>query len=76
MKNSEQILKYEVSPDDWKNMNIVDMKIKAETITALFIAIENTLAPHISPEESELINATKDKLLSYLDKYFINIPLS
>jgi len=75
MKNSERIKKYELAKSDWSNMAIVDMKMKAETITALFIAIENTLAPHISPEESELINATKSKLLDYLDKVLIKLPV-
>lgn len=37
------------------------------------LTIENTLAPHISPVESEKIDDTRKHILDYLDKYFINI---
>lgn len=74
-ENIELLEKYKINLDDWDNMQIVDMKMKAETIISCFICIENTLAPHISPKESEIIQKTKECLLSYLDKYFINNPL-
>ena len=71
--NSKKIEKYEIEKQDWNNIDLVNMKMKAETITALFIAIENVLAPHISPVESSAIENTKNLLLDYLDNSFINV---
>ena len=64
--------KYTIKSDDWSDISLVDIKMKAQSVVSLFIILENTLAPHITPEETELIEDTKNKLLSYLDKTFID----
>jgi len=72
ISNSNQIATYEIENKDWNDIDLVNIKMKAETITALFIAIENTLAPHITPIESSLIESTKKQILEYLNKNFIS----
>lgn len=73
MSTLELLKKYKVSIEDFDNIDLVTMKMKAESVVLLFKAIENTLAPHISPVESEKIDDTRKHILDYLDKYFINI---
>lgn len=72
MEKAKQLEKYKLNPEDWESISLVDAKMKAETVVSLFLILENTLASCISPEESELIDSTKTKLLEYLDKNFIN----
>jgi len=73
MNKSKELEKYQINQEDWKNINLVNMKMKAESVVSLFLVLENTLAPHISPVESEMIKNTKTHLLEYLDKYFIEV---
>lgn len=73
-ENIKLLEKYQVQKEDWKDMSLVHIKMKAESTVALFIALENMLAPHISPIESELIENTKNQLLEYLEN-FINKKL-
>ena len=71
----ELIDKYTLQDSDWgsEELDKVATKIKAETIVILFRAIENTLCELISPEESEFIDSTREKLLKYIDDNFLNI---
>jgi hypothetical protein len=71
MEKSELVKKYKIKDKDWKNITLVEIKLKAQTVVALFIAIENTMASCISPVQSELIDNTKKELLTYLDENFI-----
>lgn len=70
--NAKDLAKYQIKQEDWDNVNLVEMKMKAESVVSLFVVLENILAPHISPEESEMIDKTKNHLLNYLDEFFIN----
>lgn len=72
MNKSKELEKYEIKKEDWDNINLVQMKMKAESVVSIFLVLENTLAPHISPVESEMIEKTKNHLLKYLDDCFIN----
>ncbi len=73
MNKSKELEKYQINQQDWENIDLVNMKMKAESVVSLFLVIENTLAPHISPVESEMIDNTKKHLLKYLDEHFINV---
>ena len=64
--------KYQLKQKDWNNIDLVEMKIKAESVVLLFRAIENTLCSHVSPHEIELLDNTRDEILKYLDDVFIN----
>lgn len=63
--------KYKINETDWKDINLIQMKIKAQTAISLFYALNNTFAPHIDPDMNNLIDGTRDKLLKYLDDSFI-----
>lgn len=73
MKHIELLKKYELQDTDWKICNVdkVDIKIKIQTIISSFMIIDNTLCELISPEESELIYNTRDKLVEYLECNFL-----
>jgi len=70
--NSKLLEKYQINPQDWRNMDVVKIKMKAESVVSLFLILENTLAPHITPVESEMIESTKTHLLNYLEESFLN----
>ena len=72
MNKSKELEKYQINQQDWKNIDLVNMKMKAESVVSLFLVLENTLAPHISPVESEMIDKTKNAILKYLDNSFID----
>ena len=69
---AKDLAKYQIKQEDWDNVNLVEIKMKAESVVSLFVVLENILATHISPEESEMIDKTKNHLLKYLDDFFIN----
>lgn len=73
MNNSKKLEKYQINQEDWENIDLVNMKMKAESVVSLFLILENILAPHISPFESEMIENTKTHILEYLDKHFVNL---
>lgn len=68
----ELLEKFTIKQEDWTNINLVDIKMKAQNVVCLFTVLENTLAPHITPSETELIESTRNNLLNYLDKHFIS----
>ncbi len=68
MKQIELLKKYQIKDDEWEDMPIVDLKIKAENIIHLFSLLENSMASIASPKEIKLIYDTQKKLLSYIDK--------
>jgi len=72
MSKSKELEKYQINEQDWNNINLVQMKMKAESVVSLFLVLENTLAPHISPVESGMIEKTKSAILKYLDNSFID----
>lgn len=72
MEKSKELAKYQIENEDWKNINLVDLKMKAENVVSLFVTLRNVLAPIATPEESELIEKTKQTLLNYLDGFIQN----
>jgi len=68
----ELLEKFTIKQEDWTNINLVDIKMKAQNVVCLFTVLENTLAPHITPSETELIESTRNNLLNYLDENFIS----
>lgn len=72
-KMKELLEKLTIKEEDWTSMNLVNMKTKAQSVVCLFTVLENTLAPHITPSETELIANTRNKLLTYLDEHFISV---
>ena len=61
--------KYIITDSDWSNINIVDMKMKAENILASIIVIENTMASIAHPDKYEEIERFKNSMLDYIDGF-------
>lgn len=72
-KPIEKEINYDINQDDWNNIKLVEIKQKAKSVIYLFKVLENTLAPHITPVETELIDRTKAHLLKYLEDNFMNL---
>jgi hypothetical protein len=74
MTEIEKLAKYALQNADWteKGMDYVEMKIKAQTIVGLFVALRNTLAPHVTPDLFEKVNDLEDELLEYIDETFLD----
>ncbi len=70
--NINRLNQYYIIESDFKNLRLVEAKMKAESIIGLFIALENIIAPIANPEIADDVAATKHKLLNYIDEYFIN----
>ena len=71
MKTVDLVKKYEIQKEDWEDINLVDVKMKLQTVMALFLAIENTLAELVTPAESDLLENTRDEILKYIEENFI-----
>ena len=65
----EEMLKYKVCHEDWRNLNLVEMKHKAESIVALFTVLENLIAPNVSPEQMEILDEAKCNILECYDEH-------
>ena len=68
MTNAERIAQYNPTQQDWTEDKAIT-KIQMETITALFIAIENTIAGQAHPELIESISECRDKVLDTLQTF-------
>ena len=73
MTDTELINKYRLLDNDWDSMGIVDAKMTAQTVVGLFIALQNNLSSKIDPDLNKNIHDLKNEILTYLDKYFIEI---
>ena len=41
MNKSKELEKYRINEQDWENINLVQMKMKAESVVSLFLVLEN-----------------------------------
>lgn len=64
--------KYIIQESDWRNMNIVDIKMKAQNILASIVVIENTMASIADPDISDKIEDFSKSMLDYIDEHFLN----
>jgi hypothetical protein len=69
MKNTKLLPLYEIQVEDWSNMTLVEMKMKAESIVSLFMVMENISAPHITPVESDAMRNARDRILRCFDSH-------
>jgi len=59
--------KNKITPKDWKNLSVVNLKIKIETAILLFAAIENTVGIHTSPDLWEILDEAKRKTIESMN---------
>jgi len=73
--NIELLQKYDLKYvdtllDDEQKERLMDYKFICQSIVCQFITLENTLAHCVSPEESEMIDKTMNKLLKYMKRLY------
>lgn len=66
MTNAERIAACQPTNEDWADINAAFIRIKMETVTALFIALQNTIAEQTYPELTEQIDKIRDEVLASL----------
>ena len=66
MTNAERIAACQPTNEDWADINAAFIRIKMETVTALFIAIQNTIAEQAHPELCDSIDKCRDEILESL----------
>jgi len=63
--------KYEILESDWRDINVVNMKLSAQTIEAAFQIIENSMARFANPDMTESLDKAKEEILNNIDTYHL-----